>query len=427
MASNSPPNPVTIHIRPAIGCPNCWHEFSPEDTLWIAAHPSLTGDPRLGDNEQQRFLPTRFDINGNAIDPGGESCTDIACPECHLPIPRPVLELPPFIMSVVGAPACGKSYFLASMTWRTRQTMAGKFLLTFTDADTNCNQILNSYEDAQFVNPVRNKPVKLAKTGEEGDWYNSIAFGDQEKRLPKPFLFSIRPSDEHVNAKSARKISRLLTLYDNAGESFLPGRDTAVNQVTRHLAKYDALMFLYDPTQNPVFREECSKISRDPQVHDVEINAVQERIFHEVASRIRRHKGLGETEKCREPIIVVVTKCDIWAPLIKNLPLQPPWVETQSFGGHAINTNIVEQVSNVVRKLLLRFSPELVRSVDGFSDKVLYVPVSATGVSPTRVSTSDGQSVVGGICPGDIRPIWVEVPLIYTLAKWQQYVIPVKS
>ena len=415
---------VRIPIRTTITCPNCWHEFSPEDTLWIASHPALVGDPRVGADEQQRFLPTRFDVTGNAIDSQGERCTDLACPDCHLPIPRAVLELEPFVASVVGAPSCGKSYFLASMTWQTRQTMAREFLLSFTDADTVCNEILNSYEEKQFFNPERDKPVKLAKTAEEGDWYNSISFGDQAKRLPKPFLFSIRPSDEHPNAKYARKTSRLLTIYDNAGESFLPGRDTAVNQVTRHLSQSDVLLFLYDPTQSPAFREKCSAISQDPQVHDVQINVVQERIFHEVASRIRKHKGLSETEKCSQPVIVVVTKYDIWGPLLDNVTLPSPWVPMASNSGHAIHTGFVEEVSNRVRNLLLEYSPELVRGVDAFSEKTLFIPVSATGVSPTRARTKDGKLVVGGIRPQDIQPVWIEVPLIYTLAKWDKYVVP---
>ena len=42
--------------------------------------------------------------------------------------PRPMLEMPPCFLSILGAaPACGKSYFLASMTWRLRKILPSCF------------------------------------------------------------------------------------------------------------------------------------------------------------------------------------------------------------------------------------------------------------------------------------------------------------
>src|SRR5262249_7482489 len=55
-------------------CPHCWTAFPPEEVLWISAHSDLLGDPRLGPEQQQRFLPTRFDVEGNALDAKGFAC-----------------------------------------------------------------------------------------------------------------------------------------------------------------------------------------------------------------------------------------------------------------------------------------------------------------------------------------------------------------
>ena len=88
--------------RRGIVCPHCWHRFDVEEFLFIARHQSLVGDPVLGADAQQRFLPSRFTPEGNAIDSAGTSCPDMACPRCHLRIPQPASEMPPLFLSSPG-------------------------------------------------------------------------------------------------------------------------------------------------------------------------------------------------------------------------------------------------------------------------------------------------------------------------------------
>ncbi len=57
-----------IQLRSSVTCPHCWESYKPDDTLWVAEDPSLLGDERLGSDEQRRFLPDRFDVEGNAVD-----------------------------------------------------------------------------------------------------------------------------------------------------------------------------------------------------------------------------------------------------------------------------------------------------------------------------------------------------------------------
>src|SRR4029077_19265472 len=118
----------------------------PEQILWISSHANELGDLRLGCEEQIRFLPTRFDVAGNALDAEGFPCSRLACPRCHLEIPREILNTEQFFVSILGTPACGKSYFLTAMTWELRRVLPEYFALSFIDADTVANRTLNEYE-----------------------------------------------------------------------------------------------------------------------------------------------------------------------------------------------------------------------------------------------------------------------------------------
>ena len=99
-----------------VTCPHCWSSFTPEEALWLAEHPELIGDAKLGPDHARRFLPSRFTVEGDAVDERGYRSSKLGCPECHLEVPRALFQIPPVFFSVLGAPACGKSYFLASMT-----------------------------------------------------------------------------------------------------------------------------------------------------------------------------------------------------------------------------------------------------------------------------------------------------------------------
>ncbi len=399
-------------LRGRVICPHCWEEFAPEDILWVSEHPSLRNDPRLGPDEARRFLPDRFDLDGNAIDPGGQVCKRLACPNCHLSVPRSNLELQPLFVSIVGSPACGKSYFLASMTWRLRNVLPQYFGLTFSDADPTANALLNEYEEQQFHNPDQDALVKLAKTQEQGDLYDEIRFDQQIVRLPRPFFFAIRPSAEHPNRDLQVRASRVMCLYDNAGESFQPGKDTAANQVTRHLTRSDSLLFLYDPTQDPRFREACRKVSQDPQVNEAPVTTRQETILHEMADRIRRHTHLPQHQKHASQLIVVVTKYDAWKGLLKT-ELPHPWRKALDHSIHGLDLGFVKKVSKQLRELLWKYTPELCSSAESFADDVLYIPTSATGHAPEKLPDGPGY----GIRPRKIRPIWAEVPLLAVLCR----------
>ena len=417
----------SLAIQAKIICPHCWNDFPPEDTLWIAQHPDLIKeDPRLGENQYLRFSPERFNVKGAAIDPRGFACYDVACPKCHLSIARPLVEIPPFFLSIFGAPQSGKSYFLAAMTWSLRKILPQQFQMTFADADAAANVELQRNENKQFLNMEPDKPVKIEKTQtEEDNLYDLVNFGGQNVRYIKPFLFSLRPLPDHPNS-NARQISRVVVLYDNAGEHFLPRTDHATVPVTRHLGFSESLLFLYDPTQDTRFRKAVEGKTNDPQMKvrgdrlKWESPVRQDTILNEANNKVKQQIGLSHNELHKKPLIVIVTKYDTWWTLLGEERLPDPWIENPEGGPDGIHIQSIHDVSQKVKDVLSEYAPEIVSSAESFCDEVIYIPVSATGCSP--LFDEQGESV--GVAPKDMRPMWVEVPLLYSLARWSEGVVP---
>jgi hypothetical protein len=411
-----------LPLQAKVTCPHCWRHFSPEEVLWVSQHPDLLGDVRLGAEQQQRFLPTRFTVEGDAIDPRGFACHGLACPACHLSLPRALLELPPLFISILGAPASGKSYFLASMTWQLRQTLAQYFSISFGDADPTANRSLNEYEELLFLNSNQDQLAAIRKTELQGDLYDTVLYGEQTVSYPRPFVFSLKPLPNHRNFAGMTRLSRALCLYDNAGEHFLPGQDTASSPVTRHLARSKVLLFLFDPTQDPRFRRACSEKTSDPQMRGVARTMRQETVLAEAADRVRRFGGLGQGEQHSAPLIVVTTKFDAWSQLmgIQRLELSRALKTDRNSGESALDLGRIEEMSSRVRSLLWQFSPEIVSAAEGFAKQVLFVPVSALGCSPEL----DPGTGMLGVRPSAIAPMWAEIPLLYALCRWMKGLIP---
>lgn len=408
-------DPVVAGLAEKTLCTHCWHAFPPSDILWISEHADLLGDPIAGRDAQLRFRPSRFDLHGDALDLMDMPCQLLACPRCHSPLPRSIVESPPLFLSTVGSPASGKSHFLAAMTWQLRHQLPLLFGVDFTDADTLSNQVINHYEQTLFLADDQSRPTALRKTEMHGELYRPIQFGDQAVSLPRPFMFTLRPQRRGGTGRT-----RTLCLYDNAGEHFQPGMDTAAQPGTQHLARSAALLFLFDPTQHPRLREQCRRISEDPQLHQAARTQRQEIVLAEAAQRIRRYLGRGPQRKHERPLLVVVGKADIWSPLLKLDLNAEPFVPLarDDRKRQAIDLIRVEETSGAVRNWLVAHAPEFVTAAEEFAENVIYVPVSSLGVGP---SVQPGSGALG-VKPSEIAPKWVSVPVLYALARWSKVV-----
>lgn len=410
--------PTTLLKRAT--CPHCWKGFAPEDVLWVSTHPDLYGDPRVDD--YRRFLPSRFTVGGDALDARGQVCMELACPHCHLTVPRAILEVDPFFISIIGTPACGKSVFLAAMTWELRKFLPHQFRVSFSDADARANMILSEYQQNLFMNPDEDYLVPMAsvipKTQQTGDTYNVVNYDGKQARYPKPFFFSMTPLKGHPSIKDASRIARMICLYDNAGENYLTGTK-GPNTETQHLGKAQFLLYLFDPTQDQRFQKRLQVANPTTKVAKAQNLMRQETVLIEAIDRIRKLAGMGSTAKYERPLIIVVTKLDEWEGLIPQRNSSSVWAERKD-GMYVVDLDLVEVQSRQIKELLLQTTPEVVTSAESFAEKVCYIGVSALGTTPEVLNPTDPKydptkPDTRGVRPSAIQPRNVVLPFIYGL------------
>jgi hypothetical protein len=410
-----------VKLLSQVTCPHCWEQFAPENVLWISEHVELLGDPRLGPEQQQRFLPSRFTVDGDAIDARGMICRNLACPSCHLPLPRGMLEVEPLFFSILGSPASGKSFFLTTMTWQLRQVLPREFKVTFTDADPTSNRVLNECEESLFLNHDESKLIPLGnlirKTELQGELYDTVAYGEQAVSYPRPFLFSMQPREGHP-ANDPSSLSRILCLYDNAGEHFQPGQDRAASPVTRHLARSRAIFFLFDPTQDPRFRAACRGMQKGNSGQQNARLTRQETILNEAAARVRRYAGLAHNAQYDRPLVVVLSKFDEWSSLIDWTDKNDPWKTQGKMTG--VDVDQINQRSTRLREILHSYCPETVTAAESFARDVTYIAISSLGPGVEV----DPETGLVGIRSRNLQPAWVTVPIIYCLSRVLPGLIP---
>lgn len=436
--------PVTVGKRllKRITCPHCWHAFSPDEILWVSVHTDLRGDPRLDPpgstpSHLQRFLPTRYSLKGNALDARGQSCQDLACPRCHLVIPWPLLDTQCLFFSILGSPGSGKSFLLGSMAWTLRKSLLRDFGLDFGDADPESNATLNQYEESLFLrqDPDSHVPVRdlIRKTQfTEESIFSRVFIGTQELKFPKPFLFDLKPSVTHPDHKKIGSESKVICLYDSAGESFQAVSDDSDRmQTTAYIARSKALFFLFDPMQDPRFLAAVrQKADANRGTGGPAFSNRQETILRESAARLRRLLGLNQGTLHDRPLIVVVNKWDAWKELLPFDETNRPIVRRKGRSVHSLDMDLVNKISKAVRTVLLSLCPEIVSAAESFCREVVYLPSSPLGHTPTTNSDFIDPSTnnpLHTIQPRNIKPWWPEFPIIYALSReLPGFVEPVK-
>ncbi|NQW48970.1 MAG: hypothetical protein HQ464_14515 [Planctomycetes bacterium] len=429
---------TAINLVPQVRCPNCWHAFAPESVLFIASSQDLAGDPRLEDpEERRRFIATRFRPDGAAVDEMGMDCRDLACPNCHLLVPRVLFEQrATMFLSIFGRPQSGKSYLLAAMMRQSKRLLPQKFGLGFTEPHPPSNRLVQSYENSLFNHPDPEALVDIPKTmsADFGGrlWYQVVKFGDEIHRFPRPMFFQVVPLVNHPNGGNASQYARTLCLYDNAGEDFEAGRqDKPNNPVTQHLARSSGLMFVFDPTQEPAFLRACHGRSADPQIEaNIKVSAgeildPQATILATADQNVKKFLGRPIAEPLETPLVVVVTKHDAWKHMLGGD--LPAFIGEPKTGGICgLQVAVIEEISQRLRGLLMQHTPEVVAAAQRFSRHVYFVPVSATGCAPVQAGEQDGRPDYK-FRAGSVSPYWIEVPLLWLLARHVQGLVPTEK
>jgi hypothetical protein len=143
----------------------------------------------------------------------------------------------------------------------------------------------------------------------------------------------------------------------------------------------------------------------------------QETILTEAASRVRRYTGLSPQRQHDRPLLVVVSKADIWGKLLDaNLESEPLLPDPAYPGTNLalVDVQRMNKTSAALRALLMKFTPEVVSAAEDFCRTIVYIPSSALGRGP-ELQQETGML---GIRPRDVRPKWAAAPILYFLAKW---------
>ncbi len=397
----------------SLTCPTCWLRFDPGDVKHVAVHEKMKGDAILGPAEMMRFRATRYNDKGVALDQMGIPTMDIACPHCHCRLPPDFIDVKHHIVSIVGAPTSGKSYFLCIFTQMLKRTLFKHFDAAFIDADPTSNATLTRMQDTLFGSATAEQ-AKVAKTDLEGDMYERFTRHGRKVMLPKPFIFNIQP-------QTVGRRTRAMIFYDNAGEHFQPGIDQTESPGTLHLAASSGIIFLFDPTYNKEFRARLPEHS-DPQLRISGHADIQDTILAEAKVRVKKVMGLDATTKLDKPLAVVVGKLDVWRELLPSDSLVQPLV------GKALDENAVGENSDVVRELMLDICPQIVAGAEAISNTVKYFPVSSFGCSPEIIGyteTPQGQKIpMLSPNPAHIQPMLVEIPILWILCQIEPELIP---
>jgi hypothetical protein len=397
-------------------CPTCWCRFESGDVKHVAMHEKMKGDSILGPAEMKRFRATRYNDKNVALDPMGIPTMDIACPLCHRKLPPDFLDVKHHIISIVGAPTSGKSYFLCVFTQMLKKTLVRHYKTAFVDADPTSNIALTAMRDTLFGAATPSQ-AELAKTQLEGEMYERVERHGRTSMLPKPFIFNVQPQDNPRD-------TRALIFYDNAGEHFQPGIDQTESPGTLHLAASSGIIFLFDPTYNTEFRSRL-RGHNDPQLKVSGHADIQDTILAEAKVRVKKVLGLDAASKIDKPLAVVVGKLDVWRDLLPSDSLAQA-VNSGDFDQLAVDEN-----SQMTRELMLDVCPQIVASAEAISSNVRYFPVSSFGCSPEvigYVKTPNGEDVPRlSPNPAKLNPILVEIPALWILSQIEPQLIPSRT
>jgi len=388
-------------------CPICWFKFDRGDTMSIAVHASLRGDPLLGEDQMLRFHATRFNDRGQALDALGLATGDMACPHCRRKLPTGFLDLPHHVFSIVGAPSSGKSYYLSVLVKVLQNSLFQKFGITFRDADPSENVILTQMK-TQLFSASSPQDAFLAKTDLEGALYETLPRQGRKVRLPKPFIFRLSHPSSPDSGFS-------MVFYDNAGEHFEPTSNSADSPGAQHIAVASGIFFLFDPLHNTEFRRKLDHVN-DPQLSSHRLDQ-QDVILAETEVRMKNLLGLDARDRVSTPLAVMVGKCDTWAGLLGDDPLLPAVKDgTVSMQNIAAN-------SKRIRNLLMEICPAIVANAEVISTNVCYFAISPLGCSPVEFKDREGHLRIGPD-PQKIEPRFVDAPTLWVLSQIAPDIIP---
>lgn len=395
------------HMPVQLRCPACWTTFTAGQELTIASHPDLRGDALMGEDAMLRFKATRWDESGLPMDDMGLSCGEYACPHCHHKLPPFFSTTRQHIFSLVGVPAAGKTYYLASLVQQMETEFPRDFGLALRDADPLNNEPLNDMRLRLFTAETP-QDAYLGKTHIQGKLYQKVWRRGVYANMPRPFIYNINKGSE----------THSIVLYDNAGEDYQPGRDSEKTPGSQHLTVADAIFFLFDPTVNPGFRR-LLQDHEDPQLrYNLYRPGRQAILLAESEMRLRTRLNLPPDKKLDIPMAIIIGKCDTWSHLLGAESLLP----TMRHGMYMPEN--VDHNSARLRNFVFNIAPNICANAEAISSNVRYFAVSALGSSPVEITDEHSGAILLAPASGKVRPFRVTDPLLWALHCTDPSLIP---
>ncbi|NBX32444.1 MAG: hypothetical protein EBR07_06880 [Planctomycetes bacterium] len=279
---------------------------------------------------------------------------------------------------------------------------AADFGMEVVDADPRFNATLHRNESLLFATQDPSADVTLPKTDLGGnEIYRTVRINGQTELLPRPAYFIARHAEEDRRS--------VLVLYDNAGEHFMPGSQSAgAESSTRHLERSTAIIIVFDPLQDARFRKRFAPDFDSPYNSGHER---QELVLTEAIARVRRLRSLDPAAPIDIPIVIALTKADAWAPKAIDYNWSELDLPVSLASRRKRIIARIREADTASREALTETSPEFINAANALAERVTFVPASALGCSPSR--DSDGAFRLRA---ADIRPQWAEMPFVLAIA-----------
>ena len=389
-----------------LSCPSCRSTFPQSELLSISTHPNLKGDSVLGADAMKRFKATTTDSEGFVTDEYGARCTEIACPVCHHKLPPFFEQMKQHVFSLIGVPASGKSYFLASLVQELEHTLPMGFGIPFRDADPTTNRPLNDMRTKVFstdspleahLGKIKLRTNSVLQVHKDGAYY----------KMPRPFIYTLNKGQDIHS----------IILYNNTAISPDDNNNNDFAPYTDNLKRADSIFFLFDPTSNPGFRA-LLKESSDPQIkQNIYPPGRQISLLAETEIRLRTELNLPPGRKINKPLALIIGKCDTWLHLLGPEPLLPIVRNNQ------IRMDNVDANSERLRELLFRIAPQLCVNVEAISSNVRYFAASSFGRSALEFTDETGETILGS--PGaPLTPIRVTDAFFWSICNLAPKLLP---
>ncbi|MDO5553779.1 MAG: hypothetical protein Q4G68_08455 [Planctomycetia bacterium] len=434
-----------LTARTYIKCPHCAAQFRAEDTLWVANRNSECRDARVP-NEPIRFSPRHFTPDAHALDAENRECEAVACPHCHLQFDQEYLETQPFMLTLAGGRRTGKTFFLTAMVWWMKRSLQNYGLELHESCSELCTEWARMIEllfPTRATGPAIKKleyscDATIAKSvfipDSKMDTYDQNAPpGDHPVVLWTPALYFINRTDD-ISRKYA------ICLYDQYELDLPAGTEFPPRTISGSISLGDALFFFYDPVQNFHFMQsplltarQADAFNTQDDMNDTTILDDPITVFNDMAKRIRAEyrnetgQRLSAMEKYDRPLVIVVTKCDVWKSLLPDTIQahlnDDPVLSTGK--KLSLDSRILQDVSDAILALFAEYAPEFLNVVSAFATDVLFLPVSVTGVN-CSVPDSDLGDENANLSRAGASPVWVGVPLLYAMARHESPIITMR-